>query len=156
MTGNQRVRNSLQSSLLKINVCTANFREFDCEQSRVSFQLRGRDLAQFDRRIWLRDNSDERHEDRYRTRSGSDGVQPSNSVGRENEHAHKPPSIILRVSIFSATTICVCSIQRPHRLSKKRPLRVSHPRRGLQVGREKRYGTAAYSHSTNEAISSSF
>ncbi len=60
VTGNQRVGNTFQSSLLQINVRTADFRKFDLEQGRVLFKLRTRNFAQLDRSIWPGDDSDQK------------------------------------------------------------------------------------------------
>ena len=59
---NQRIRNALQQAFLKIDIGTTNFREFDLKQSRVLFELRLRNVAEFDGRVGLRDDGDDWHD----------------------------------------------------------------------------------------------
>ena len=61
VTGNQWIGNTLQSALLKINVGATDLRKFDLKQSRVLFEFRTGNFAQFDRRVRLRDDGNKRH-----------------------------------------------------------------------------------------------
>src|ERR1051325_3746115 len=61
MPRNEWIRNTLQAALLKIKVGAADFRKLDFEQSRISFEVRSWNVAQLNRRAWLRDDSNKRH-----------------------------------------------------------------------------------------------
>jgi len=88
VTGNQRVGNTFQSSLLQINVRTADFRKFDLEQGRVLFKLRTRNFAQLDRSIWPGDDSDQRHEGKVKGK-GKKGKTWKTERRRQNAEGSK-------------------------------------------------------------------
>src|SRR5207245_5970170 len=57
----KRIRNSCELPLLQIEISSANLRQLNIKQGRVSFKFRRRHLTQFDRRVRLRDNCNQRH-----------------------------------------------------------------------------------------------
>jgi len=82
VTGNQRVGNTFQPSLLQINVRAADFRKFDLKQSRVLFKLRTRNFAQLDGSIWPGDDSDQRHEGKVKEKGKKGRRGRQNAEGR--------------------------------------------------------------------------
>ena len=62
VSGNQWVGNALQQSALKINIGAADFRKFDLKQRGILFNFGSRHFAEFNLRVWPRDDGDERHD----------------------------------------------------------------------------------------------
>ena len=61
MTGNQRIRNTLQPALLKVNVSAADLRKFDVQHGRVFLESRLGNFTNLDGGTGFGNHSDARH-----------------------------------------------------------------------------------------------
>ena len=64
MSGNKWIWNAVESTLLQVNISSANFRYFDLEQSGIRFEIGFCDLTHLDWRVWAGDYGDQWHCDR--------------------------------------------------------------------------------------------